>query len=76
MQIKLIFEEFEYKSMHPPIKSDKYNLRIDKEQYANNIVLYGDNLGLELWIEEGEEYKLKIINGLLKLLEIDCELVM
>lgn len=76
MQIKLTFEDFEYRALYPSIKSEKYQLRIDKEKYANNIVLYGNNMGFEMVIEEGEEYKLKIINGLLKLLEIDCELVM
>ena len=72
MQIKLTFEDFEYRALYPSIKSDKYQLRIDKEKYANNIVLYGNNMD----IEEGEDYKLKIINGLLKLLEIDCEVRM
>ena len=33
-------------------------------------------MGFEMDIEEGEEYKLKIVNGLLKSLGIDCELVM
>ena len=33
-------------------------------------------MGFEMDIEEGEECELKIVNGLLKSLGIDCELVM
>jgi len=75
MKIELIFEDLNYNYQNVDINNKKYTLGISQEPYSNTIDVSGNNIGFEMVIYEGEEYKLKIINGLLKLLEIDCELV-
>ena len=76
MQIKLTFEELNHVYIDINTNNAKYNLSIKQEPWINTVQIYGNNMGFEMDIEEGEEYKLKIVNGLLKSLGIDCELVM
>ena len=76
MKIKLIFKDLNHDYTNVPTNNPKYTFGIKQQHWINTIDIYGNNMGFEMDIEEGEEYKLKIVNGLLKSLGIDCELVM
>ena len=76
MKIKLLFEELKHNYTNITTNNPKYTFGIKQQPWINTIDIYGNNMGFEMDIEEGEKCELKIVNGLLKSLGIDCELVM